>query len=95
MLPTTTYIYGSKRTLIHVDIIDNYQISNVAWVGMGGTIKYLDFCQDSRTPNRILAEQTVLVIIQNDWFYLGRYSDTLYILSTCSQLVNCESTHSE
>ena len=56
MLPTTTYIYGSKRTLIHVDIIDNYQISNVAWVGMGGTVKYLDFCQDSRTPNRILAQ---------------------------------------
>ena len=55
MPPTTAYIYGFKRTLIHVDIIDNYQISNVAWVGMGGTVKYLDFCQDSRTPNRILA----------------------------------------
>ena len=28
---------------------------NVAWVGMGCTIKYLSFCQDSRTPNRFLA----------------------------------------
>jgi hypothetical protein len=59
MPPTTAYIYGFKRTLIHVDIIDNYQISNVAWNGMDGTVKYLSFCQDSHTPtsssNRILA----------------------------------------
>ena len=56
MPPTTAYIYGFKQTLIHVDIIDNYQISNVAWVGMGGRVKYLSFCQDSHTPNRILAQ---------------------------------------
>jgi hypothetical protein len=40
---------------------------------MGGTVKYLDFCQDSRTPNRILAE--ILVTKEHTRWYKVNFKE--------------------
>ena len=57
MPPTITYIYGLKKHLFMLISTTTTKSQNVAPRGTTRTVKYLTFCQDSHTPNRILAEK--------------------------------------